>query len=183
MLRGYVLGAGEEAALAASFLWHPRAVVGLEEALLARYGGQEALDAARAPAPPQAEESHSEPSTGGDPLALVEALAVALEHGECVCALSRAVTAATGDPLALLERAFRQTSRSSCRVTIATELARASDTFPARAAESLWDAEPGVVAAAAAVVSLDAPGARPRLETLAHAGLAPALQRLAPSPA
>src|SRR3954469_20751604 len=36
MLRGYVRSGGEEAALAASFLWHPRATAGLEPALLER---------------------------------------------------------------------------------------------------------------------------------------------------
>ncbi len=179
MLRGYVLGGGEEAALAASFLWEPRAAVGLHETLLARYGSQEAVDAAARPALPD-EEAAPEPEPDGEPLALVEALAVALERDECVCALSRAVARTAGDPLALLERAFRQTSRSSCRVTIARELARSSDTFPARAAESLWDAEPQVVAAAASVVNLDAPGARGRLEALARDGLEPARMRLAP---
>ena len=178
MLRGYVLGGGEEAALAASFLWHARASTGVEEALLARYGSPGAVEAARRPTARAYEPVADEPT--GETLALVEALAVALERDECVCAVARAVARTAGDPLALLERAFRQTSRSSCRVTIARELARASDTFPARAAESLWDAEPGVVAAAAAVVRLDAPGAEARLEALARDGLGPARLRLRP---
>jgi hypothetical protein len=182
MLRAYVAGGGEEAALAFSFLWHPRASAGLEPALLARYGTAEALEEALAHArlaPPE-DPDDALPPPAGEPLALVEALALALERDECVCELSRALARVTDDPLALLERAFRQTSRSSCRVTIARELARASETFPARGAEYLWDAEPGVVAAAAATVSLEAPGARARLETLARDGLQPARSRLVP---
>src|SRR5205814_3157731 len=43
MLREYVLAGGEESALAASFLWHPRAFAGLDQALLDRYPSAEAL--------------------------------------------------------------------------------------------------------------------------------------------
>jgi hypothetical protein len=181
MLRSYVRGGGEEAAFASSFLWHPRASSGLEAALLERYGSPEALADARAQQQtPASSGPVGYPDAPEDPLALVEALSLALERDECVCDLSRAIGGSAGDPLALLERAFRQTTRSSCRVTIAQELARASETFPARAAESLWDAEPDVVAATAAVVRLDAPGARERLEALAADGLETARSRLVP---
>src|SRR4051794_17772166 len=43
MLREYILGGGEDSALAASYLWHPRAFAGLDEALLERYPTSEAL--------------------------------------------------------------------------------------------------------------------------------------------
>src|SRR3954451_3148347 len=43
MLREDVLGGGEESVLAASFLWHPRAFAGLDQALLERYPTADAL--------------------------------------------------------------------------------------------------------------------------------------------
>jgi len=198
MLREYVLAGGEESALAASFLWHPRAFAGLDQALLDRYPTAEALadalggrgvDVAREPwrtwsvsrpvvadalarvsdplpAPPRSDE----PIAEGDALQLVEALGIALERDECVCALARGIATVAGDPFALLERSFRSVSRSSCRVTIARELSRGGARLPARAREWLWDAEPAVVVAALGAVDGGDSAAAERIEGLARDG-------------
>ena len=188
-----MLGGGEEAALAASFLWHPRASAargGAPRALPPR-ALAEALDGrgstsprepwrrggasrrrrgrarARADAPgPRAATSRSR--RGSAPL--VEALGLALERDECVCALARGSRGRAGDPFALLERAFRSASRSSCRVTIARELSRGGARLPARARESLWDAEPAVVVAALGAVEAADPATEERIASLARDG-------------
>jgi hypothetical protein len=198
MLREYVLGAGEEAVLAASFLWHPRAFAGLDQALLERYPTGEALadalassgaDLAREPwrtwsvsrhvvaealarvtDPLPAPARGEEPIAEGDALQLVEALGLALERDACVCALARGISIVAGDPFALLERAFRSVSRSSCRVTIARELSRGGTHLPGRAREWLWDAEPAVVVAALGAVEAADPATAERISSLARDG-------------
>jgi hypothetical protein len=197
MLRDYALAGGADAVFAASFLWHPRAREGVDAALLARYAEREQLSAALAAggassdrepwrgwcathpalanafalAAPAAEpEPEDEQRVEGEPLALLEALGLALERDECVCALARGLAASSGDPFALLERAFRSTTRSSCRVTIAQELARTGGRLPARSREWLWDAEPAVVVAALGRVEADDAAAAARVDALRRDG-------------
>src|SRR4051812_32086281 len=171
MLRDYIVGGGEDAALASTYLWHPRTRSSIDEALLARYGSSEAVEEALAlarSAPPASSGAPEPPA--GEPLALVEALALALERDECVCELARGIGPVAGDPFALLERAFRSVSRSSCRVTIAQELSRDGTRLPARAREWLWDAEPAVVVAALGAVEAADPATAERMASLRRDG-------------
>jgi hypothetical protein len=198
MLRDYVLGGGEDAVLAVSYLWHPRAFSGLDAPLLERYSSGIALAEAIADAgveaggepwrswsvsrhvvadavsrvtdPLPAPRLAAEPRATGDALALLEELGAALERDECVCALARGIADGSGDPFALLERAFRSVSRSSCRVTIARELARTSSAVHTRAREWLWDAEPEVVVAGLAVCDLADGATAARAQALARDG-------------
>jgi hypothetical protein len=200
MLREYVLAGGEESAHAASYLWHPRAFAGLDQALLERYSTPDALAEALAgagidvsrepwrtwsvsrhvvaealarvtdPLPSPVAAAADEARAEGDPLQLVEALGVALERDECVCAVARSIGEVAGDPFALLERAFRSVSRSSCRVTIARELSRGGAHLPARAREWLWDAEPAVVVAALGAIEAADPATEERIASLARDG-------------